>query len=102
VEKADGSFCLHCDLPGCDPKDLDVTLDGDNLTIKAERAAVHTQDTDTYFQRERKFGQVTRTLRLPQNCDGEKADVKFANGVLQICFPKKAGTALKKKLAIKQ
>ncbi len=51
---------------------------------------------------ERKFGQCTRTLRLPPNCDGDKAETKFCHGVLEICIPKKSGTALKKKLAIKE
>ena len=48
------------------------------------------------------YGQVQRTLRLPPNCDGDKADVKFQHGVLEICFPKKAGVASKKKLTIKK
>jgi HSP20 family protein len=85
-----------------DPKDLDITLDGSLLTIKAERAAVHTQESDTFHLQERKFGQTIRNLRLPPNCDGEKGEVSFKNGVLEITFPKKAGVAGRKKLAIKQ
>ena len=77
-----------------------MTVDGDTLIIKAERTQVDTKETDTVHAMERWYGQTQRTLRLPPNCDADKADVKFTHGVLQVTFPKKAGTETKKKLTV--
>ena len=50
------SFEVHCDLPGCDPADLDVCIQNNNLCIKAERSHVHAKDSDTVHRMERSFG----------------------------------------------
>jgi HSP20 family molecular chaperone IbpA len=61
------TYEVHCDLPGCDAKDLDVTVLDDFLHIKAERGQVHEHDTDTgtYFElngKERKLISVIKNL----------------------------------------
>jgi hypothetical protein len=80
--------------------DLDVTIDGNQLIIKAERTHFESKESDTVHANERWHGQVQRTLRLPPNCDANKANVTFKHGVLNICLPTKEGTVTKKKLSV--
>ena len=85
------NYSVNVDLPGVDPKDLDVTLDDKVLVISAERKHVHEEKTDKVHSMERSFGKVQRKIRLPNNADLDKVDTNFKNGVLSIIFPKKTG-----------
>lgn len=88
--ESDNSYSVHADLPGVDPKDLDVSITDRFLVLKAERKHVHEENTDKVHSMERSFGKVQRKIRLPNNADVDKAETVFKNGVLSITFPKKA------------
>ncbi|NNU17540.1 Hsp20/alpha crystallin family protein [Parvularcula sp. ZS-1/3] len=83
-----GAFSVSIDLPGADEKDIDVELNGNRLSISAERSREEEVERDGFHQIERSFGRVRREVILPDDVDGSKVDAKFANGVLTLVLPK--------------
>ena len=95
-------YRVTVELPGLTEKDIDVTKDGDLLTIKGEKKEEHEEKEKGYFLSERHFGLVERSLRLPEGIDDAKIEAKFANGVLTVILPKTPEAVSKpKKIAIK-
>ena len=86
----DDKFFVEAELPGLNLEDLEIYVDGDNeLTLKGERKAPEFED-GTWHRQERKFGEFTRTLQLPQEVDADQVSADYQNGVLTITLPKKA------------
>ncbi|MDP6350407.1 MAG: Hsp20/alpha crystallin family protein [Chloroflexota bacterium] len=90
IEQNDERLVITASLPGYEPGDIEVSVDEDILTIKAERpdAGASEDDEPAYLLRERRYGAVSRSLRLPENLDAESAESEFRNGVLAVTFPK--------------
>jgi HSP20 family protein len=96
------AYRVTAELPGLSEKDIEVTKDGDLLTIKGEKKEEHEQKEKGYFLSERHFGSVERSLRLPEGIDDSKIEAKFENGVLTVILPKTPEAVSKpKKIAIK-
>lgn len=83
------SFVVKAAVPGMDPKDVDISVEDDILTIKGEHEQKQDVQEDNYLRRELRWGSFQRSLRLPPTVDAEKADAKFENGVLSLTLPKK-------------
>jgi HSP20 family protein len=81
-------YHLYADLPGVSPEDLEVKVEGKQLVISAERKYLHSDDNHKVHTLERSYGKVTRALRIPDNVNMDKVDVKFKWGVLLVTFPK--------------
>jgi HSP20 family protein len=79
---------VECELPGVAKQDLELSVEGDALTIRGERKAPEDREEEKYHRRERGFGKFERTLELPAKVDVDKIQAKFANGVLRIVMPK--------------
>lgn len=79
----DGAVQVRCDVPGVDPKDIDVSLEGDTLTIRGERKVE--QERSTY--REVAYGRFERSLTVPEGLDAEKITARYENGVLHVILP---------------
>lgn len=95
-------FRVTAELPGLSEKNIDVTKDGDLLTIKGEKKEEREQKEKGYFMSERHYGAFERSLRLPNGIDDSKIEAKFENGVLTITLPKTAGAVTSpKKINIK-
>ena len=77
---------VHLDLPGVEPETIDVTLEGDTLTVKAERTAPWRED-DQLLVSERHHGSFTRQLLLGDSLDREKLTAKYERGVLVVTIP---------------
>ena len=84
VEDGD-DVIVRATLPGVNPDDIDITIEGGLLTIKAETTD---EREENYLIRERRSGKFRRTLRLPETVDLDKADTGYENGVLTLTFPK--------------
>jgi HSP20 family protein len=96
------AYRVTAELPGLTEKDIEVTKDGDLLTIKGEKKEEHEEKEKGYFLSERHFGSVERSLRLPDGIDDSKIEAKFENGVLTVLLPKTPEAVSKpKKIAIK-
>ena len=85
-------FQLFVDLPGVDPKDVEITLDNGVLTITGERHAQAPVEEEKGMRRrtERGAGRFHRRFILPDTVDAEKVKATDRNGVLEIAIPKQA------------
>jgi len=96
VAENSGAYTVTAELPGVKKDDIQVTIDGAEVTLTAEvkREREVTQD-ERVLHTERTFGKVTRSFTLPQEVDEAKAEAKFRDGVLELTLPKKAAAARK-------
>lgn len=79
-------FVLNADLPGIDPGSVDIDVDGQVLTIRAERTP-RSQDGVKWIARERAAGTYLRQLHLGTGLDLEKISASYENGVLSVVIP---------------
>jgi HSP20 family protein len=86
---------IKAELPGIRKKDMDIRLDGDVLTIKAEKKEEKEVKEDTYHAHERRFGQYVRYMTLPVRVDAEKVSATLKKGLLEIRLPKTETPATK-------
>jgi len=87
VYEEKGQLVVKTELPGINEKDLEVTLEGDVLTIKAEKKEEVTEDA-THLTKERYYGKYVRSMSLPTHVNGDKISATFDNGVLELRIPK--------------
>jgi HSP20 family protein len=93
---------LSAELPGCDPKDVDISLDGRMLTIRGEKKAESDKKEGSRHVVERSYGSFMRSMTLPFAIDSNKIEAKFDKGVLKLHLPKPPeAKAEVKKIAIK-
>ena len=78
---------LEMELPGVKSQEIDVSLAGNELTIKVERSDAAQEDV-TYHRRERPAGSFTRLLSLPYAIDAQRVEADLQNGVLTLRLPK--------------
>ena len=83
-------------VPGLDPEKIDVTVEDQVLTLKAETESESEEQKDNYVLRERRTGSFYRAVRLPDSVDTEKAETSYKDGVLKLSFPKEASRKAKK------
>ena len=80
------NYVLNADLPGIDPESVDVDVDGQLLSIRAERAP-RTQDDVRWIARERSTGSYLRRFTLGQSIDTANISATYDNGVLSVVLP---------------
>lgn len=93
-------FYLRVAMPGVDPKDVKVDVQGNILTISGERKQIESKKEVTYHYREFTYGAFERVVTLPEGVDAEKLVAEFNNGVLDINAPL-AVAALPRRIEIK-
>ena len=98
VNETASDVSLTVELPGIDPSAVEITYEGDVLTLKGEKKSTRKEgDTETrYHLVERTFGSFARSFRMPKGLDDSKIDAQYANGVLTIRVPKAAVPAPRK------
>ena len=79
-------YVLTADLPGVDPGSVDIDVDGQLLTIRAERT-LHSGDDVKWITREREAASFLRQLNLGQGIDTERISASYSNGVLSVTIP---------------
>ncbi|MBM3945490.1 MAG: Hsp20/alpha crystallin family protein [SAR202 cluster bacterium] len=82
-------FIVKAALPGIDPKDVDIAVEDDVLTIKGESRQEEETADQHYLRRELRYGSVQRQLRLPPAVDAERAEARFEHGILKLTLPKR-------------
>ncbi len=79
---------VQSEIPGIDPKEVDISLVNDTLTIKGSRNPDTLPEGPRCHRQERGCGQFTRSLQLPFDIEVDKVEARFSNGVLQIALPR--------------
>ncbi len=100
VSEADGKYLVKADIPGVRKDDIDVRIDGNQVTISAEvKQEKEEKSGERVLRSERQFGFASRSFTLADNVDEAKAEAKFENGVLMLTLPKRTPVS-QKRLAI--
>jgi HSP20 family protein len=87
---------VKAELPGIDPKEIDITVEGDLLTLKGERKQEKEDKGEDYHLIERYHGTFSRTLRLPEAAETDKINATYKDGVLRLTIPKRKEAQPKK------
>ena len=90
VKETQEAFLFKADLPGVNQNDVDISLNGNQLTITGKREAEQHQNSDNFFMMERTYGSFSRSFTLPTSANVDKIKADLSNGVLTIELPKRA------------
>lgn len=78
---------IRVDLPGIDPADVKVKVDGDILTITASRAALLPIPPRNFVHQEIRYGNFERAISIPKGVKEEDIDAAYCNGTLELTIP---------------
>lgn len=102
IVETENDIVLRADLPGVDPKDVDIQVENGTLTLKGERKFESDVKEDDYRRVERVYGSFLRSFALPPTVDAEKVKAEYRNGVLELKLPKRPEAKPKQiKVAVK-
>ena len=96
AQTRDGKLVVRCDLPGVDPSDVDVSLEGTTLTISGVRRSEREGKEEGRRFSEVRYGRFERSLTVPAGLDPEKVTARYENGVLEVTAPLPPGFASRK------
>ena len=90
IERND-AFEVRAALPGVRPEDVEVTVQGERVTIRAEARTSDESSDDNWLMREHRYGVMQRSITLPVAVSSENAEARIENGVLSLRLPKTQG-----------
>ena len=94
VAEDDKTYTVHADIPGVKKEDIKVAVEGNQVSISAEiKEEKEEKKGKKVVRSERYYGKVYRSFTLDHEVDQDAAKAKYADGVLELSLPKKAGTA---------
>lgn len=89
IRENEKSVELRLDMPGVNPEQIDVKLEGNRLTITAERVDETTTEDKGWIRRERSAGTFVRSFTLDEKLEGTEPVATYKHGVLTLTLPKK-------------
>lgn len=96
VNESEKAYTVKAEIPGVTKDDISVAIDGNQVSISAEvKKEKEEKEGEKVLHSERYYGSVYRSFTLPMDVDQSKSEAKYANGVLELTLPKKAGAAAK-------
>lgn len=94
VDEDDTAYTLRAEIPGARKEDLQVSVEGSQVTLAAEiRPETHDTAGQRSVYRERSYGRLSRGFALPQEVDSQAASAQYRDGVLTLVLPKKAAVS---------
>ncbi|MBW2056644.1 MAG: Hsp20/alpha crystallin family protein [Deltaproteobacteria bacterium] len=100
VSETKDNIVVKGEVPGIDPKDIDISIANGVLTIKGEKKQEQEEKDENYHMIERRYGSFSRSIRLPHDIQNDKVKASYKNGVLKITLPK-SEEAKRKEVKIK-
>lgn len=88
IHETDSNVVVECELPGVEAKDINISIEGDTMTISGSREMSSEINDKDYHRIERSFGSFTRVLALPSEVNADKVDAAYNKGVVTITMPK--------------
>jgi HSP20 family protein len=86
--ETDDNVVVRTSIPGVKADEIDVSVTGDTLTIRAETKEEEEVKRENYLRRERRYGSVCRSVTLPGGLETEQAEADYEDGILTLTFPK--------------
>jgi len=96
ITENEKEYVISGEIPGIDPKDLEVTLTDGILSIKGEKKQESEEKEENYHRIERHYGSFQRSFRLPENIQREELDANYKDGILRLTLPKSKESEVKK------
>lgn len=96
----DDSYEVRASVPGVKPEDVEVTVQGERVTIRAEVRNADEQRGDNWLMREHRFGTTQRSITLPSPVSSENAEARIDYGVLSLRLPKLQGGLASRRIAV--
>ena len=88
VSETKNDVVVKAELPGMDPKDIDITLSDGHLMIKGQKKHEKEEKDEDYHFVERSYGSFVRAVHLPKQVKNEQISASYKNGVLKVVLPK--------------
>jgi HSP20 family protein len=88
LSETDNAIEVRMDVPGVKAKDIDIQINGNLLTVMANREEEREEKGRTYYRVERQCGQTSRTISLPASVNESEVAAEYHDGVLSITLPK--------------
>jgi len=82
------SLVAELEVPGMDPKDINISVTGDVLTISGEKKREKEDKEHNYHLVERSYGKFSRSIRLPSTVNPDRVEASYKDGILSICLDK--------------
>ena len=89
IYEHEGNLVLQAELPGVDPKHVDVRVENNVLTLRGERKFDSEVKREQYHRVERAYGTFSRSFTLPSVVDTGKIKAEFKDGVLRVTLPQR-------------
>ena len=89
IYETDNALALKADLPGVDPKDVEIRVENGILYLKGERKFEKEVKEENYHRVERSYGAFTRSFSLPSSIDTEHVKAEYKDGQLTLTMPKR-------------
>jgi len=93
---SDEDVVIDVELPGFDPKDVNISVVGDELTLSGKRDGEKPEEGGAYYTREIARGSFSRSLRLPFRVEADKVTANYKNGILRVALPRAEADKAKK------
>jgi len=100
ISEDDKAFTLVADIPGVDPKDIEISMEKGVLTIRGERSTENVEEGNNFRRVERQSGQFYRRFTLPDSADADNIEAKSQHGVVTITIPKQE-VAVSRRIEVK-
>jgi len=88
IYEREGKLMFTASVPGIDPKDLEIQIENNVLTIRGETRHEEESKEDKVYRREVSYGSFSRSVRLPEGLNLEAVDAEFKNGLVTISLPR--------------
>ena len=89
IFEQDDSYVLTAELPGVKKDDLTVNLEGDVLTLEAEKRSEREENKENAYHAERSYGKFRRSFRLNGQVQGDRIEAQYVDGILRLTMPKR-------------
>jgi HSP20 family protein len=89
VFETDQNLVVKAELPGIDPKEVEIRVENNTLFLKGQRKFENEVKEENYHRIERSYGSFTRTFALPGSIDAEKVSADYKSGILTLTLPKR-------------
>lgn len=96
VSETEENILVKVEVPGIEPKDIDISISGDTLTVKGEKKSEKEEKGKNYHFIERSYGSFSRSVGLPASVKFEQVKAEYKKGILEITLPKSEKSKIKK------
>lgn len=100
IEETDKEILVKAELPGVEPRNVNVSVTGNTLTLTGQKEEQREERSSGIYRSERRFGSFQRSIPLPEYADPDKVDAEFDNGVLTVRL-QKSPTARPRQIPVK-